>query len=150
MSVPLRLQPLVIGLTLLNLGLLGVTVLRGPAVAAPSPAPDGMLRGRGLQIVDDRGKVRASIAIEPASRQPDGSIYPETVLLRLITAEGRPVVKLFSAEDGAGMTLAAATGPAYAQMLARGGHPAVVVVDDAGKETARLPQGAEPGPSRRR
>lgn len=139
MRVPLRLQPVLIGLTLLNLGLLGVIVLREPALAAPSPASDGVLRGRGLQIVDGQGRVRASIAIEPSAKQPDGSIYPETVLLRLITSQGRPVVKVSSSEDGAGMVLAAAEGPAYVQILARGGHPKIVIVDDAGKEASKLP-----------
>jgi hypothetical protein len=98
-----------------------------------------MLRGRGLQIVDDQGKVRASIAIYPAARQPDGSTYPETVLFRLITSAGRPVVKIASSEDGAGAALSAAEGPAYVQIGARGGEPKVVIVDGAGKETAKLP-----------
>jgi hypothetical protein len=85
-----------------------VVVSRDQAVAAPSASPDGIFRGRGRQIVDGQGKVRASIAINPAVGQPDGSIYPETVLFRMITSGGRPVVKISSSEDGAGMTLAAA------------------------------------------
>lgn len=135
MSVPLRLQPVLVGLTLLNLCILGAIVLRAPA----SAAPDGVLRGRGLQIVDDRGKVRASIAISPAARQPDGSTYPETVLLRLITSEGRPVVKISSSEDGAGMALSAAEGPAYVQVLARQRDPGILIVNGAGKQSSKLP-----------
>jgi len=50
MRIPLRLQPVLIALTLLNLGILGVVVSRERAVAAPSLASDGILRGRGLQI----------------------------------------------------------------------------------------------------
>jgi hypothetical protein len=135
MTGSLRLQPVLIGLTLLNLGVLGVLVLRDPAMAAP----DGVLRGRGLQIVDDRGKVRASITVSPAARQPDGSTYPETVLLRLITSEGRPVVKISSSEDGAGMALSAAEGPAYVQILSREGDPSLLIVDGAGRRTSKLP-----------
>jgi hypothetical protein len=135
------LQPALIALTLVNLGLLGVAVWRERAVAASSASatPDGVLRGRGLQIVDDHGKVRASIAILPAARQPDGSTYPETVLFRMITSAGRPVVKIGSSEDGAGTVLSAAEGPAYVQILARGGDPKLVIVDGAGKETSKLP-----------
>jgi hypothetical protein len=139
MRIPLRLQPMLIALTLLNLGILGVIIAREQAVAAPALTSDGILRGRGLQIVDDQGKVRASITINPAVKQPDGSTYLETVLLRMITSEGRPVVKISSSEDGAGMALSAAEGLAYVQILARGSDPKLVVVDGAGKETLKQP-----------
>lgn len=139
MRSSLRTQSILIALSILNLGLLGVTLLREQALAAPAPASDGLLRGRGLEIVDDQGRVRASIAIHPAQKQPDGSIYPETVLLRLITSEGRPIVKISSSEDGAAMALSAADGPAYAQIVAREGDPRVVIVGRAGKQTLTLP-----------
>ena len=119
MRIPLRLQPVLIALTLLNLGILGVIIAREQAVAAPALTSDGILRGRGLQIVDDQGKVRASITVNPAVKQPDGSTYPETVLLRMITSEGRPVVKISSSEDGAGMALSAAEGLLRANSGAR-------------------------------
>jgi hypothetical protein len=127
-----------IGLTLLNLAILGIIALRGPAIAV-SPTSDGILRGHGLQIVDDQGKIRASITILPAAKQADGSIYPETVLLRMITSEGRPAVKIGSSDDGAGMVLSAAEGPAYTQLLARGSDPKVIIVDGAGKQALKLP-----------
>jgi hypothetical protein len=139
MRTPLRLQPVLIALTLLNLGILGVVVAREQAVAAPSVTSDGLLRGRGLQIVDEQGKVRASITINPAVKQPDGSTYPETVLLRMSTSEGRPVVKIASSEDGASMALSAAAGLAYVQILARGSDPKLVVVDGGGKEILKQP-----------
>ena len=139
MRIPLRLQPVLIALTLLNLGILGVAIAREQAVAAPALTSDRILRGRGLQIVDDQGKVRVSITVNPAVKQPDGSTYPETVLLRMITSEGRPVVKISSSEDGAGMALLAAEGLAYMQILARGNDPKLVVVDGGGKETSKLP-----------
>ena len=135
-SLPLSVS---IALTLVNLGILGEVAVRERATIAPSAPSDGMLRGRGLQIVDDQGRVRASVTIQPAARQADGSTYPETVLLRMITAAGRPVVKIASSEDGAGAALSAAEGPAYVQIMARGGEPKVVIVDGAGKETAKLP-----------
>ena len=132
----MRIQSLSIALTLVNLAILGVIAVREHTVTAPS---DGMLRGHGLQIVDDQGRVRASITIHPPARQADGSTYPETVLLRLITSAGRPVVKIASTEDGSGAAFSAADGPAYVQIMARGDDPKVVVIDGAGKETAKLP-----------
>lgn len=134
-----RIEPLMVGLTLVNIGVLGATLLREKAVAAPAQAADGVLRGRGLEIVDTRGKVRASIAIHPAAKQPYGSVYPETVLLRLITTEGRPVVKISSSQDGAGMALSAAEGPAYVQILSRENDPSLVIVNGAGKQISTLP-----------
>src|SRR3989440_4159548 len=93
-----------------------------PAVAASEVAP--VLRGRALEIVDDRGRVRASIAVlpaDPAFKMPDGTTgYPETVLLRLRTSAGRPNVKLAATEDGAGLVLGGDSDPTYAQLLARG------------------------------
>ena len=133
-----KLQPVLVALTLVNLATLGVLISRPQAVASPAPT-DGVLRGRGLQIVDDAGKVRASIAIMSATKQADGSTFPETVLLRLITSEGRPAVKLSSSDDGAGMSLTAGTGPAYAQITARGDNPKFVIIDGSGKQTSQLP-----------
>ena len=134
-----RIEPLMVALTLVNIGVLGATLVREKAVAAAAQTADGVLRGRGLEIVDSRGKVRASIAIHPAAKQPDGSVYPETVLLRLITTQGRPVVKISSSQDGAGMALSAAEGPAYVQILSRENDPSLLIVNGAGKQTSTLP-----------
>jgi len=74
--------------------------------------------------VDDRGRVRASIAVlpaDPAFKMPDGTTgYPETVLLRLRSSAGRPNVKLAATEDGSGLVLGGDSDPTYAQLLARG------------------------------
>jgi hypothetical protein len=68
-----------------------------------------MLRGRGIEIVDDRGRLRAQLKIEPADvtfPMPDGTTgYPETVILRLFTADRKPRVKLTSSEQGCGLML---------------------------------------------
>jgi len=108
-------QRLVFALTGLNLALATFSFLSltRPVVAAPGVAP--VLRGRALEIVDDRGQVRASIAIVPATTG-----YPETVLLRLRTSAGHPNVKLAATEDGAGLVLGGDSDPTYAQILARG------------------------------
>src|SRR3989449_1965825 len=96
-------QRLVVALTGLNIALVASTCFSRtrPAVAASEVAP--VLRGRALEIVDDRGRVRASIAVlpaDPAFKMPDGTTgYPETVLLRLRTSAGRPNVKLAATEE---------------------------------------------------
>lgn len=108
---------LVAALTLLNLGLLVFLLARGRATAA-GELP--VLRGRALQIVDDHGKVRASIEVLPANptvAMPDGTRgYPEIVLLRLVTAEGRPSVKLGATERGGNLVLGGESDPTYAQL----------------------------------
>src|SRR3989449_4126499 len=108
-------QRLVVALTGLNFALVASPcfIRARPAVAASEVAP--VLRGRALEIVDDRGRVRASIAVlpaDPAFKMPDGTTgYPETVLLRLRTSAGRPNVKLAATEDGAGLVLGGDSDP---------------------------------------
>jgi len=53
-----------------------------------------ILRGRGVEIIDDRGITRATIQVLPSSALPDGTTYPEAVLLWLVSSQGRPNVKI--------------------------------------------------------
>ena len=94
-------------LTLVNVAVLAATVAMH-AVSADGPAP--VLRGRGLEIVDDQGRVRASISVLPAGTSEKGDRYRETVLLRLITERGRPSVKIGASEESAGLNLSGPTG----------------------------------------
>jgi hypothetical protein len=118
-------------LTLLNLLLLTSFLLNQiRSVEASSPA---VLRGRGLEIVDAQGKVRASIQIVPPgpARRADGSVvndgktYPETVLLRLIRRDGRPSVKIATSEDGSTVSLGGGIDPTYIVLDANGGDPSL-------------------------
>jgi hypothetical protein len=118
-------------LTLLNLLLLTSFLLNQiRSVEASSPA---VLRGRGLEIVDAQGKVRASIQIVPPgpARRADGSVvndgktYPETVLLRLIRPDGRPSVKIATSEDGSAVSLGGGIDPTYIVLDANGGDPSL-------------------------
>ncbi len=102
----MRNERIAITLTVINLFIL-VTAMSRIGSAAPQNAP--MLRGRGLEIVDDRGKVRAQIillAADTAAQTARGTKYPETVLLRLIDPNGRPGVKIGTSVDGSGISLA--------------------------------------------
>jgi hypothetical protein len=102
----MKVQPLLIVLTLVNLALLIFTVAQTRSAAAESVPP--VLRARALEIVDERGRVRASLNVLPAKTEPNGEAHAETVLLRLITERGRPSVKIGASEQAAGISL---TGP---------------------------------------
>lgn len=133
----MKLQPVLLALTLLNAGMFGWMISQQSAQAAPGD--DGILRGKGLQIVDDSGKVRASISIFPAEKLKDGSIYPETVLLRLITPDGRPSVKLSTTQVGSGFSFTDGTGLSYVQLLAQNDDPQINIVDKTGTKIRKLP-----------
>lgn len=133
----MKLQPVLVALTLVNLALAGLLLTQNRAVAAPTD--DGILRGKGLQIVDDKGKVRASITIMPSEKLKDGSIYPETVLLRLITDAGRPTVKIAAMSSGSGMSLGDGKGLSYVQVLAEKDQPQFNIVDKTGTKVRSLP-----------
>jgi hypothetical protein len=115
-------QRFLFALTVLNIALLTFSIARPGAAGAEGAAQ--VLRGRALEIVDERGKVRASITVfpaDPAVKMPDGTTgYPETVLLRLINSKGAPNVKLAASEDGSGLVLGGEANPAHVQILARG------------------------------
>lgn len=126
-------------LSLANAVLLVVSLTREHRVAASEPSP--VLRGRALELVDDRGRVRAEIRVLPADpnvKMEDGTEgYPETVLLRLISSRGGPNVKLAATEDGAGLVLGGDS--AYLQLLSRGGLPRVKLLDKQDASTRSDP-----------
>jgi hypothetical protein len=95
-----------------------------PADASPGL---GILKGRGLQIFDDEGRVRASISILPAK-----GAETETVLVRLIDPAGRPSVKIATSETGAGMSLCPATGDHCAVVAATGAAPELRLTGGSG------------------
>src|SRR5215475_14196759 len=115
-------QRFAIGLTVVNLVLL-VSMLRQPTSAAPPEEP-AVIRVRGLEMVDDQGRVRAMLKVFPADpkvKMPDGTTgYPETVLFRLIDSKGAPNVKIAAMEDGSAMSLVGESNPTHIQVMARG------------------------------
>lgn len=92
----------------MNLALLALVLAQHlrPAFAQAEPP---VLRGRGLEIVDAQGRVRASISVLPPG-EASGDDRSETVLLRLITERGRPSVKLAASEPSSGLSFAGPTG----------------------------------------
>ena len=131
----MKTQRLLLALTVVNLGLLFLLLLSqiGPALAN-SPAP--VLRGRALEIVDERGRVRASLSVLPASTQANGETSSETVLLRLITERGRPSVKIGASEQAAGVSFAGPSGTkdTYVILEAKGTASSLRLRNENGRE----------------
>ena len=127
-------------LALTNLFLLAY-VFAGPgALTAQSAAP--VLRGRALEIVDDQGRVRATLSVLPASpgtTLPAGQPHPETVLLRLIDRNGRPGVKLAVSELGAGLSLVGEFDATYVVLKAEGPGSSLKLTDRLGRQQTLQP-----------
>jgi hypothetical protein len=83
-------QRIAIGLTLVNLLLL-LTGGQPERITAQSVTP--VLRGRALELVDDRGQVRSRLNVEANGE----------VVLRLLDKNGTIRVKLGAGEGGSGL-----------------------------------------------
>ena len=132
----MKAQTALFALSALNLALLGFNLVEARQAHADA---SGVLRGRALQIVDDQGRVRASISVLPASptdRYPDGRVgSPETVLLRLIDQHGKPNVKIGASEDGGGLGLGGGRDPAYARIAPEKGKMALTLTNGSGENS---------------
>jgi len=123
-------------LTVVNLAILVFLVTRAGAVEATGAVP--VLRGRALEIVDEQGRVRASIKVQPEDRAA-ATPYPDTVILRLIDPNGRPSVKLATSERGAGLGLGGASDPTYVQLLAQGTETLLRLTNQDGRQQVVKP-----------
>ena len=140
----MKIQRLLTALTIINLGLTLFLLTQLRRVEADNEKGSSLdsiapvLRGRELEIVDEKGKVRASIKIQtgdPSYKWPDGKIgYPETVMLRLIDPNGRPEVKLGASVEGAGLGLIGQTDSTQLILKAEGSNSSVKLQDKEGKQ----------------
>ena len=132
----MKTQRLMIVLTLINLVILMITVAYSRSAAAEGVAP--VLRGRTLEIVDDYGRVRASIKVHPADptyQWPDGKTgIPETVMFRLIDANGRPEVKLGASEQGGALGLIGASDSTQVVLKAEGTDSSLILANKDGQQ----------------
>lgn len=133
-------QRALIALTVVNLALLLFTLTQQMRPAfAEGAAP--VLRGSGLEIVDGKGRVRASITVLPAGKSDGGDAYPETVLLRLITEQGRPAVKVSTSEEMSGLTLSGPTNTkdTYVILQSKGEVSSLKLRSESGREQVLKP-----------
>ncbi len=103
----MKIQRVALFLSAANLVLLAFQMAQLRAVSAESEP--SILRGTGMEIVDAQGRMRAQLTLAPGDpdfKMPDGTTgYAETVIFRLITADGKPRVKLTTSDDGSGLML---------------------------------------------
>ena len=127
-------QRLLIALTIVNLALLVFLLLPqvAPALANSTTA---VLRGRALEIVDDQGRVRASIKVHAAETfAPTGKKYPETVMLRLIDPNGRPEVKIGASVQGGGLGLVGRADATQVSLQAEEADSSLKLANEDGKQ----------------
>jgi hypothetical protein len=97
-----------------------------------------VLRGSALEIVDDQGRVRASIKLQagdPHYKWPDGKVgYPETVMFRLIDGKGRPEVKMGASEEGGGVSFLGDNDNTVVMLKSEGADSLIKLTNKAGKQ----------------
>ena len=127
---------LLLALTVANLGLLGYQSVHRHPGAATTPDVPAVIRAHALEIVDHHGRVRASLSVLPEDPKVKwkGKPYPETVLLRLMSPEGRPNVKLGASRRGSGLVIGGESNPTYVQVIAEGGESSIKLIDGEGLE----------------
>jgi hypothetical protein len=142
----MKIQRVLIGLTIINFGLAmfllaqirGVDARSAESHGVEASGPAQVLRGSALEIVDDQGRVRASIKLHPADpklKMPNGKTgYPETVMFRLIDQNGRPEVKIGASVEGGGVGLIGETDTTHILLKAEGSDTALKMTNKDGKQ----------------
>jgi hypothetical protein len=133
----MKIQRLAIVLTVINLVILMFALAQNRPTAAQDVAP--VLRGRALEIVDERGIVRARINVEPAVAMPDGKTYPEAVVFRMSDPNSLIRVKLGADRDGSGLLLADDSQQPGLHLLAKGTGSFLKLVSKEGREQVIKP-----------
>jgi hypothetical protein len=130
----MKTQRLLVLLTVLNLILLIFLLLTRTRPALAYTGAD-VIRGTSLEIVDGRGRVRASIKVQPAETfKPTGRKYPETVVLRLIDPKGRPEVKIMASEEGGGLSFVGDSDATRVLLHADRAESSLRLTNNAGRE----------------
>jgi hypothetical protein len=126
-------------LTVINLALLVFLLLRHAENGLANEVV-AEIRCRAFRVVDDQGRARASIEVLPASTfKPTGKEYPETVILRLIDAKGRPEVKIAASEDGAGLGFVGSTDETQVKLAAEGAEASMTLINKPGDQRVVKP-----------
>jgi hypothetical protein len=111
----MKIQRLLLALAVINLGLLAFLLAQtrihigASGVRVWTNVDGSVLRGRGLEIVDGQGRIRASI-----------NLSPERALFQLIDQNGRPSAEFETSERGGGLTLLGDSSAAHVQLSGHG------------------------------
>lgn len=111
---------------------LNLVLLLGALTQDPSPGAGGttdLLRGRALELVDERGQVRARLNVEPTGE----------VVFRLLDQEGTIRIKLGAGKKGSGLLLNNDATEPGVHLLANSDGSSVRVVNKDGRERVIKP-----------
>jgi hypothetical protein len=114
------------------LGALNLAILAGAAVQARTAVAQGgddILRGRALELVDEGGKTRARIDVEPSGE----------VVFRLLDQQGTIRVKLGAGKEGSGLLLANDATEPGVHILAKDTGSSIRVVNEDGRQRLIAP-----------
>lgn len=123
----MRIQRIAATFTAINLILLLATLAQVRAIGAQSTT--SVLRGRVLELVDERGQMRARLNVESSGE----------VVFRLLDQRGTIRVKLGAAEDGSGLLLANDVTEPGVHILAKAGGSSLRLVNKDGRERVITP-----------
>jgi hypothetical protein len=113
--------------TALNLGLLLAALAHSGSASPQAPAP--LLRGRALELVDERGQIRARLNVESNGE----------VVFRLLDDRGTIRVKLGADEEGSGLLLANDATEPGVHLLAKAAGSSVKVANKDGRARVITP-----------
>jgi hypothetical protein len=135
----MKMQRIAIAVTIINLALMIILLTQiNPATAQQQKQNElQVLRGRGLEIIDSAGKIRASITFH-APVERDGKLYSSGILLRLINSKGQPSVKIDASEDGGGLSFSNES-QGYIQLFAKEDGGFLKIKNPDGKEQVVKP-----------
>ena len=123
----MSLQRITIALTGVNLALLLSALTQGRVVSQPGSPP--VVRASALELVDDRGKVRARLNLEPGGE----------VVFRLMDQSGTIRVKMGAGEDGSGLLLANDATEPGVQILAKAEGSSLQLANKDGRQQVITP-----------
>ena len=136
----MKTQRLLIVLTVINLMIMTFLLFRETSPAQANDDRPQVLRGSALEIVDDQGRVRASIKLHPEEVfKQTGKKYPETVMFRLIDQHGRPEVKIGASVEGGGLAFIGDSDVTQVQLRADGANATLRLANEDGTEQVVKP-----------
>ncbi len=123
----MKTERIALGLTGLNLALLLTAMAQGRPTNTQSTAP--LMRARVLELVDQSGRIRARLNVEPSGE----------VVFRLLDQEGTIRVKLGAAEEGSGLLLANDATERGVHILAKATGSSLKLANKDGREHVITP-----------